>query len=280
MDDKVTSPTETSEYKFTESEAAPTQPVADTGVSSEQRELGAAEIGRKPVLGLDFLKNVDLKRFAVPGAIVFAIMAVYFVFSFYSAKRNQIAEQSKEMLQNSAARVQQTTFPTSTAAPMVPTSMVAPAGSVNASANLSSDQMAQIQNSVEQRVNVISQQINSSRDSVANLQSSITKTQQDILAMSQKIEHLTMVTQDLVSEIEKIKVPPKSAKKKAKSPIAYHVRAIVPGRVWLESADGRSVTLRVGDQLEGYGEVLDIVPRQGMVIMSNGSVIQYGIDDF
>jgi hypothetical protein len=50
--------------------------------------------------------------------------------------------------------------------------------------------------------------------------------------------------------------------------------------VWLESADGKSVTLRVGDSLEGYGTVDVISPRQGMVLMSNGSYFQYGVNDF
>ena len=58
------------------------------------------------------------------------------------------------------------------------------------------------------------------------------------------------------------------------------MRAIVPGRVWLRSVTGKNVTLRVGDKLPGYGEVRIISPRQGMVVMSNGAVIQYGINDF
>jgi len=66
-----------------------------------------------------------------------------------------------------------------------------------------------------------------------------------------------------------------------KSPLVkYHIRAMVPGRVWIESDDGKyNKTLKVGDELTGYGAVDYILYKEGMVLTSNGLYIQYGEND-
>jgi intracellular multiplication protein IcmG len=60
----------------------------------------------------------------------------------------------------------------------------------------------------------------------------------------------------------------------------YHIKAIVPGRAWLETGSGRTTTVRVGNKLSGYGTVTYISARDGLVILSSGEVIQYGINDY
>lgn len=280
MDDKVTPHADTSEYKFTEAEVAPVDTggieQSDSGVS-EQLDTGLAAVDGEQKASFKFdLKNIDWKRTVVPGLIVLAILLVYFVFSFFTDKKNQLSEQKKIVMQEDAAQVQQATFPMSATT----TTTMPPITSATASAAISDDQMAQIQNTMQQKIAGVAQQLTSGQESIVSLNRSISKIQQDILAMSQKVEQLTATTQQLLSKMEKMKATKMTKKKVVKPPVAYHIRAIVPGRVWLESADGRSVTLRVGDKLEGYGEVVNIVPRQGMVIMSNGSIIQYGVDDF
>ena len=273
MDDKVTPPTDVSEYKFTESEVAPVENVAAEQQSAP--DTVAIEEERKSSSKFDLkniLKNIDWKRFARPVLMLFVILLVYVGFNFYSSRKNQISEQKKVMMQEGAVLVQQSGVSPMPAQSSAPTSAVFDVG-------VSNDQVAQVQNAVQQKIDSVVQQLVSGQERISNLNESISKTGQDISAINQKIEHLTVATQQMLLEIEKMKVPPKK-KKVSKPPVAYNVRAIVPGRVWLESADGKGVTLRVGDKLEGYGEVRVIAPRQGMVIMSNGSIIQYGVNDF
>jgi intracellular multiplication protein IcmG len=77
---------------------------------------------------------------------------------------------------------------------------------------------------------------------------------------------------------EKEQAQKKATQKVIKIPI-YHVRAIVPNRAWLESDDGNTVTVKVGDRIYGYGKVELISPKQGMVVTSSGAIIQYGEND-
>ncbi len=61
--------------------------------------------------------------------------------------------------------------------------------------------------------------------------------------------------------------------------IRYNVRAIVPGRAWLQSPSGRTITVKVGDRLMGYGLVKRIEPRSGTVLTTSGVVLRYGHHD-
>ncbi len=67
-------------------------------------------------------------------------------------------------------------------------------------------------------------------------------------------------------------------KKLAPKPI-YYVRAIIPGRVWLNLQDGSTLTLGLGDKLTGYGVITAIDPNQGTITLSSGAVIGYNPDD-
>lgn len=58
--------------------------------------------------------------------------------------------------------------------------------------------------------------------------------------------------------------------------ITYHLKAVVPGRAWIQSTTGLLTTVKVGDSLSGYGVVKAINATQGWVGTSSGRVIQYG----
>lgn len=265
MDDKIISSPDMTEYKFAESD----------GVSSAGTITEAAEpVGEAPAsdqaLSKFGLKNINLQKIRLPILIAAAISTIYGIFSFYNTKKTQIAEQKKmqtqEVITQQALPIRET----------VVQSLPPP------SPTLSSDQVEQVQAAVQQKIDAATQEIANNRNQLLGLKEAISKTQEDISSVGQNVGQLTATTQQLLLEVQQLKAPPKiKPKKKAAKPLAvYHIRAIVPGRVWIESADGRDVTLRVGDSLEGYGTVEVISPQQGMVLMSNGSYIQYGINDF
>ena len=62
-------------------------------------------------------------------------------------------------------------------------------------------------------------------------------------------------------------------------PPFYSVRAVVPGRAWLQVKRNRRIvhliTVKVGDFLPGYGRVQAISARRGMVWTSWGNIIKY-----
>lgn len=60
----------------------------------------------------------------------------------------------------------------------------------------------------------------------------------------------------------------------------YSVQAIIPGRAWLKSEAGDTVTVAEGDYLKGYGRVTKIDPYDGIVAIDTGSKVinlSYGV---
>lgn len=62
--------------------------------------------------------------------------------------------------------------------------------------------------------------------------------------------------------------------------ISYVVQAIIPGRAWLKSDSGDTVTVAEGDSLKGYGRITKIDPYDGIVTIDTGSktiTLSYGM---
>jgi SpoU rRNA methylase family enzyme len=60
--------------------------------------------------------------------------------------------------------------------------------------------------------------------------------------------------------------------KKTRSSMALSIDAIIPGRAWLRDANGKLYTVAPGDEIPGYGRVLEINARDGLVKMSFGTL--------
>lgn len=61
--------------------------------------------------------------------------------------------------------------------------------------------------------------------------------------------------------------------------VAYTVQAIIPGRAWLKSDSGETVTVAEGDILKGYGRITKIDPYDGVVEIDTGTktiALSYG----
>ncbi|MES2218099.1 MAG: hypothetical protein V4501_06785 [Pseudomonadota bacterium] len=62
--------------------------------------------------------------------------------------------------------------------------------------------------------------------------------------------------------------------------LTYSVQAIIPGRAWLKSDNGETVTVAEGDILKNYGRIMKIDPYDGVVQIDTGSHIMnlaYGV---
>ncbi len=55
--------------------------------------------------------------------------------------------------------------------------------------------------------------------------------------------------------------------------MSYTVQAIIPGRAWLKSDSGDTVTVAEGDTLKGYGRITKIDPYDGIVSIDTGNKI-------
>jgi len=59
----------------------------------------------------------------------------------------------------------------------------------------------------------------------------------------------------------------------------YFVEAVIPGRAWLQAADGTDITVAVGDTIAGYGKVIMINPYNGVVRTDSGETIHYAVNE-
>lgn len=273
MDDKKN---DVPEYKFADSEGVSEQPVENSNPAHGEI-LGHSDFNLKNIAEdiIEKIKN-NLHKVIMFGAIVLIVALVYGISSIYSAKKTHEAEQAKVQAQNVDSAEQKMLI---TSQSTVVTNQ--PSLPVFSNNNQKIDTVEnEISNNRKEFVK-LRDAISDNQEEFVKLRGAISKTQQDVSNVDQNINQLTMAIQQLLTEVQQLKskkILPK--KKTVKSLVVYHIRAIVPGRVWLESADGRSITLRVGDNLDGYGKVDAISPRDGIVTMSNGSIIQYGVNDF
>jgi len=68
---------------------------------------------------------------------------------------------------------------------------------------------------------------------------------------------------------------------RAEPRVAYTVQAIIPGRAWLKSESGDTVTVAEGDILRGYGRIVKIDPYDGVVDIDTGTkviTLSYGMN--
>ena len=269
MDDKITSSSDTSEYKFPESESMSETTAEKQSADASFGEESSLKTNLLATKFRNIINNMSRRKLLMPVVIVLAILFIYGIFNFYGVKKASITEQKKVAEQEGAARQQ----------------AITPVASVLSQATVTKpivhEQTEFAPSAVQQKLEELSQEAVSNHNQVLQLHAAVSRGQQEISDINRKINQLTLDMQQVLTEIEKLKAPKVQQKKQNAKPLTiYHIRAIVPGRVWLESSNSKSVTLRVGDFLKDYGRVEAISPRQGFVLMSNGAYIQYGVNDF
>ncbi len=133
------------------------------------------------------------------------------------------------------------------------------------------DSLAQGQLGIQSALQALDSQLSGMQTTLANLGSQLTQVNDEIQSLHAAQETLI---QNQVKPVKKV------AEKKKEAPKAiYYVRAIIPGRVWLTTQEGSTLTLGTGDKLPGYGLVDSINPEQGTVTLNSGAVIGYSPDD-
>lgn len=141
---------------------------------------------------------------------------------------------------------------------------------------------------VDNRLNALEQQGNNNQAGIDKLNTEMADVQNTLAAMNAKLTDLTTamqaVTAQYAEQQERLKM--QEAAKHAKvsrrhwavRPI-YYVRALVPGRAWLSTKNGGTVTVGLGGNLPGYGIVQVIDTNQGTVTTSTGAIIGYNPGD-
>lgn len=119
-------------------------------------------------------------------------------------------------------------------------------------------------------------------NNVSAIRDSIDALSSKIGSLNVTISNLTEKVKSQQVELEALKPKPKKTVEKSKqqkNKITYHVKALIPGRGWLMSSQGVTVTVIEGTYLPEFGRVKSIDARHGKVIMSSGAVIRFSVSD-
>lgn len=125
---------------------------------------------------------------------------------------------------------------------------------------------------VSNQLGGVNSNMNELATSLSNLQHALTELNSKIDAQSQEIEQLIIRTRPKPK-------PQKRVIKKTTPVKQYFVQAVIPGRAWLISSNGTTLTVREGSTIPGYGVVKLIDPLQGRVSTSSGKVIRFSQND-
>lgn len=128
---------------------------------------------------------------------------------------------------------------------------------------------------------------------VNNLNNQMTTLTSHVNDLNSKIDQLTQAMNSLAAQaaVESQQLAVLSARTKpiikrviktapvVSAPVYYYIQAVIPGRAWLVSANGVTMTVREGTSVPGYGIVKLIDPAQGRIVMSSGRIIAFSQQD-
>ena len=207
-----------------------------------------------------------LKKVLIPVGIV---IAIYVVYQFIGPDKT--ANKGVEFVpQTSTSTTKPTTETTASASTLdqaVTTSLARNEMALETQVNQL--QSAQAQSSAQ--ITTLINEYQNLADKYTALQSQLVDIRSGINAVSMQLAQM----QSAAKEVKKVEHKPAAAAPK----ITYTLKALVPGRAWLQASNNTTVTVKVGDQLAGYGTINAINTSQGWVATSSGKYITYGADD-
>lgn len=196
--------------------------------------------------------------------IVVLVLAVLIVYQFVGKPQdvkediNRITAAQPSILPATTTTATETTPPVITQAPV--SSLIAGPSEIE---------------TVKQQVQQNQVQIQQLQTSVQQLQTSVGQMSNQMTTMAKSVT--SMAAQPLSAPVPKVVY---TVRRIAPKPPVYTVRAVVPGRAWLEQAKtGATLTVRTGDRVKGYGVITGINSRAGIVSTSSGRVIRFGPND-
>jgi len=255
-------PGDTEEYKFHE----------------ESNVNESAEYGNQPVTSTaNAAATSNAKRLFIPIVLVVLIIVVYQVLSWYSNRKAQDGYKQEETV---AQKNVQNIIP----APALPQTVNNSALQGIEKKQIDSENATDSDITVQQKLDILAQRAESNTEKVEKINDAVKQNQIGLVNLNHTVNTLDNTVQKLDNSMQQLVAaktkPVKKVKKVTAPTFIYHVKAIVPGLAWLESSDGNTVAVRIGQELPGYGAIKLISPKDGMVITTSGSVIQYGVNDF
>lgn len=127
--------------------------------------------------------------------------------------------------------------------------------------------MAQVQSQYTQQFNEFAAQNKSLQNQVQSLSARVVEMEAQINQMVQILTRRNSAGSSMNNPVP----PPTQQVRSPDVKIAYNVQAIIPGRAWLKSENGETLTVAEGDVIRDVGRVTKIDPYDGVVEISTGT---------
>jgi len=125
-------------------------------------------------------------------------------------------------------------------------------------------------NNLNNQVVTLSSNVADINTKIDQLNQTINSLASQIAEQSQQIAILTAHAKSHERHVRVIKHPKNRVGK-----LVYYIQAVIPGRAWLISSAGATMTVRDGSSIPGYGVVKLIEPSEGRILTSSGRVIKF-----
>jgi intracellular multiplication protein IcmG len=172
--------------------------------------------------------------------------------------------------------------------PATPTQLVAPPSNGSSGQSSMAPMQPAVSDAVNNRLSDIASRQADYQAGLEKLNSQLSDMQNSLSALNNQVSSLSSAMQTLASQFAAQQAAVEATKKAAQKKIAqqkaapkpiYFARSMIPGRAWLLTQNGETVTVSVGNNLPGYGTVISIDPVQGTVTTSTGAIIGYSPGD-
>lgn len=122
-------------------------------------------------------------------------------------------------------------------------------------------------------IDKLTTQVSDLQNALGNLTTQVTNIGDGVLAINSK---LAAIEEAAAQKEERRRL---LVRRRARPVPVYFVKAMVQGRAWLRTEGGGTITVKVGDNVPGYGVVRIIDTNQGILTLSSGAIIGYSPDD-
>jgi len=244
-------------------------------MGSDDLKAGEAKTMEEAAQRADSGRNVRRNALIVVILVVLAMLAYKFMGAFFTSKTTPVTSSIQPSVPETQAPVQQPV--TVTPEPVVSEPVATTPDSTQIEQRLSVLEVGQ--ENLRSEINSLNDQLGSISSNINDLTNKINSMNQTVSALSSKLdeqsEQLAMLSvrprpKPVVHHRVVRKVVPQSV---------YYIQAVIPGRAWLISTNGSTLTVREGTNIPGYGVVKLIDPNQGRVITSSGRVIRFSQQD-
>ncbi len=210
-------------------------------------------------------RNLAMRRYALIGiGLLFVILVVYkFMGTFFGGRKVQPMKHPAVVV---TQPVQPRTAPQATQALH--------------SAQQLSQRLAQLESSNGLRqdsVNKVATSLDNLNTTLKQLESRINDLSYNLQSLEQKVDQ----QESQLATIEKRLTKPRKRKvvrrrrRVVKTRLGYKLQALVPGRAWLISEKGTTLTISEGSRVPGYGKITAIDAQQGEVKTSTGKTFAF-----